>query len=326
MRNSALRFHEFGKPTEVLREEELPCGPPGPGQVLLRILGSPINPSDLGSIAGSYGALPALPAVPGREGVGEVLETGPETGGLVEGQRVLLPEGSGCWRTRMVVEAADVIPVPDRVAVQQAAMASINPLTAWLLLETVPLQPGDWVLQNAANSAVGHHLIQLCRHRGFRTINLVRHSRWIDPLKQAGADLVLLDGPDAAAQIRAATRDRPARLGCNSVGGASAIGLIKGLGEGGTLVTFGGMTGEPVRFPTRYLIFNDIRLTGFWLHRWKKTHSAPRKAALQAKIFDLISQGILQAPVEATYPLSAFREAIERASAPGREGKILFEP
>lgn len=325
MANTALRFHEFGDPLKVLRQEDLPIGPPGPGQVVIRMLASPINPSDLGSIAGTYGELPALPAVAGREGIGEILEQGPGADALPVGRRVLLPEDLGSWRRRIVAEADALVPVPDGVPVEQAAMAGINPPTAWLLLENfVRLQPGDWIIQNAANSAVGHYVIQLCRERGVRTINLVRDAARVDPLRAAGGDLVLLDDPELPRKIRELTGGNLPRLGLNSVGGKSAISLIKCLEEGGALVTFGGMTGEPVRFPTRALIFHDVRLAGFWLHRWKARNRALQTRELLAKILELMKRKTLHAPVEATYPLKRYPEAMEHASSPGRRGKVLF--
>jgi mitochondrial enoyl-[acyl-carrier protein] reductase / trans-2-enoyl-CoA reductase len=326
MENTALSFHSHGPFEEVLHLETESAPVPGPRQVLLRMLAAPINPSDLGSIAGTYGELPHLPAVAGREGVAEVVSTGPGVS-LPPGQRVLIPDGAGAWQTFLAADVDSLMEIPPELPLEQAAMASINPPTALLLLESfASLSPGSWVIQNAANSGVGHHIIQLCRERGIRTINLVRNKEWMEPLRAAGADAVLLDGPEVPEQVRKLTgNDRPL-LGLNSVGGNSAMGLIKSLAEGGTLVTFGGMTGESVRFPTRYLIFNDIRLVGFWLHRWKKTHSREEHLQLMNRVFDLLRKGILRAPVEKTYPLHEFHAALHHASAPGRRGKIVLTP
>jgi NADPH:quinone reductase-like Zn-dependent oxidoreductase len=325
MINHALQLDQFGDPTEVLRARRIPIERPGPGQVLLRMLRAPIHPSDLGSIGGTYGELPPLPAIPGREGVAEVLALGPGVGRLAVGQRVLPPEGSGCWRSLLVAEADKATPVPAQVPLDQAAMASINPPTAWLLLKIfVQLQPGDWIIQNAANSAVGHSVIQLCRHWGLRSLNVVRDSRWIDRLRAVGADVVLTEGPEVVRQVRDLTAGSPPRLGLNSVGGSSAASLIKTLGPSGTLVTFGGMTGERIRFPTRYLIFNDVHLVGFWLQNWRKSHSATDNRDLMAQIFALLVAGTLRSPVEATYPLDEFAAALAHAAQPHREGKILF--
>src|SRR5690606_34610183 len=156
------------------------------------------------------------------------------------------------------------------------------------------LKPGDWIIQNAANSAVGHYVVQLCRHRGLRTINIVRRPEWIARLKAVGADEVFLDeDPELATRVTDTTGGTLQQLGLNAIGGKSAINLIKCLSESGTLVTFGGMTGEPVRFPTRYLIFNDVRLVGFWLHRWKRQTPPGKRLELLEKVFHLMEKGVL---------------------------------
>lgn len=322
----AVRFAKFGDPRKVLRLEEEAVADPGPGEVVLRVLASPINPSDLGTIAGSYGQLPALPATPGREGVAEVEAVGAGAGELTPGQRVLLPEGRGCWRSHLLADAADLVAVPEGAPVEQAAMASINPPTAQLLLdEFVRLEHGDWVIQNAASSAVGHYVIQLCRARGVRTINVVRRPEWVDRLKAIGADAVLVAGEaDLPREVRDVTGGALPRLGLNSVGGPLAIALTRCLAEGGVLVTFGGMTGEPVRFPTRQMIFHDIRLVGFWLARWKKRAAPGAWRRLLKESLEKIAAGEMYAPVEATFRLEEMQEAIARASAPKRDGKVLF--
>ncbi len=325
-KTNALRFHQHGLPKDVLRMETLPLHPLAEDEVLIRVLASPVNPSDLGTLAGSYGALPKLPAVAGREGVGEIVEAGPAANGLAPGDRVLLPEGAGGWREWMTAPARGLIPVPASIPIEQAAMASINPPTARLLLDSfVDLRPGDWVAQNAANSAVGHYLIQMARARGVHTLNFVRDPAWISRLRDLGADEVLVDEDASAQAARKLTGGRGAKLALNSVGGPSAIRLIKTLADGGTLVTFGGMTGEPVRFPTRHLIFHDIRLRGFWLNRWKQDATGEQRADLFADIFAQMADGTLRAPVESPHPLADHATALEQAARGGRRGKILFK-
>ncbi len=325
METTALRYHQHGSPEQVLQLDTIPVPPPGPGQILARMLFAPINPSDLGSIAGSYGDLPALPAIAGREGLAEIVETGPETT-LLPGQRILFPEGTGAWRELATLDEKNIIPVPDDIPPEQAAMATINPPTALLLLEKfVDLRPGDWIIQNAANSAVGHHIIQLCRARGIRTINLVRRESLSEPLKKIGADSVLLDNPDAPQKVRELTAGQLPKLALNSVGGHSAIGLTKCLADGGTHVTYGGMTSDPVRFPIRALIFHDIRLLGFWRSRWAKTTSPTEIQSLMTHVFDLLKTKILSAPIEKTYSLADHKTALPHA-ATSRTGKILLKP
>ena len=162
------------QPHEVIAAVALQLPEPGAGQVRIKVLAAPINPSDVLTLTGEYGMLPPLPAIGGNEGVGRVEALGAEVGNLKVGQMVLLPVGCGTWVSHLNAQANKLIPLPEADP-QQLAMMTVNPPTASLMLsEFVDLKPGDWVIQNAANSGVGSYLIQLAKLRGFKTINVVR--------------------------------------------------------------------------------------------------------------------------------------------------------
>ena len=124
------------------------------------------------------------------------------------GEMVILPHDIGTWREALAVKAQDLVVVPSEIDPIQAAMLKINPLTAWRLLHGyVQLQPGDWLIQNAANSAAGRAVIQISHELGYRTVNLVRRPELIDELRQAGGDVVLFDDD----KVRTKCGRRPAR-------------------------------------------------------------------------------------------------------------------
>ncbi|MCC5789496.1 MAG: 2-enoyl thioester reductase domain-containing protein [Opitutales bacterium] len=323
--NLALRYRENGKPGEVLCLEELPYPSLGEGEVCLRLLASPVHPSDLGMIAGTYGKKRNLPATGGREGLGEVVEVGPEVSGIRVGERFRIPESVGCWQRFVAVAAADLWPVPKDLPVEQASMSFVNPPTALRLLEDfVDLQPGDWMIQNAGNSAVGFAVNQLAAQRGIKVVNLVRDESWKEPLQEAGAELVFTESEFDPRELRKSLPGAGLRLGLNSVGGNSVSQMIKSVGDGATVVTFGGMVGDPVRFPTRYLIFNDLRLVGFWMDRWYRTQPKSVVKEMMAEIYDDQRTGLLQVPIDQTYPLEKGTEAVARAATSGRRGKVLI--
>ena len=247
----ALKFKSFGDPLEVIELEEIKVRDPGPGEVLLRVLASPIHPSDFGIILGKYGRLPDLPAVGGREGVGEVVEMGTGVQDLSPGDRVAVPKDVGTWQTLVTVPAEGLFKMPESLPVDLAAMAMVNPPTAWRLLRDSGIANSDWVIQNAANSAVGLSVIEMSRHLGLKTINVVRREELIEPLKKLGADVVVLEDSGYEKKVADLTGGEPVRLALNSVGGESAIRLVRSLSEGGVHVTFGAMQFETVRFPTR---------------------------------------------------------------------------
>ncbi|MFP4166344.1 MAG: zinc-dependent alcohol dehydrogenase family protein [Opitutales bacterium] len=321
----AIRHHTFGKPEEVLQLDSIETPEPGPGEARVRLLAAAINPSDFGMIAGSYGRLRELPAVAGREGVGEVDALGDAVEGIRVGDRVRFPEAGGCWRGYACAPVDELLRVPPDIPVEQAAMSFINPPTAWCLLTRVlDLEPGDWVVQNAGNSLVGIAVVQMAKALGLHTISQVRREAVIEPLKQLGADHVVVEGSDWHKQAGELTGGAPVRLALNSVGGTSAIDQIKALGEGGTQVTFGGMVGDPVRFPTRFLIFHDIRMIGFWWDRWIRRNGMDAVREVMDAVYGEMRQGRLQLPAEAVYPLESFKEAMAHAQKP-RFGKILLK-
>ena len=321
----AIRYHEFGNPLEVLRLEEIEKPEPQEGEVRVRLLAATINPSDYGMINGSYGHLNNLPAVAGREGVGEVEAIGPGVKAVQAGMHVRFAE-SGAWQETACMRAEALFEVPKDILVDQAALSFINPPTAYCLLkELVDLKPGSWVVQNAGNSAVGLSIIQMAQAMGFKTISQVRREELVDPLKALGADHVVLEDSNWSKQVDALTGGEPIQLALNSIGGKSAIDQIKALGKGGTQVTFGGMVGDPVRFPTRFLIFNDVRLVGFWWDQWSRQAGVAKRAAVMAAVYEMMRAGRLILPVEATYSLTDYEAALSHDKQP-RLGKILLKP
>jgi mitochondrial enoyl-[acyl-carrier protein] reductase / trans-2-enoyl-CoA reductase len=314
-------------PQDVIETVGFELPPLEAGQVLLEVVAAPINPSDLLTLTGEYGQLPPLPAVGGREGVGRVAELGPDAGELRAGQLVLLPRGSGTWSTHVVGVAAQLQPLPDEADPLQLSMMTINPPTAALLLsEFVSLEPGEWVIQNAANSAVGLYLIQLARDRGYRTVNVVRREDAAEVVRETGGDVVLLDGDDLAPRVSLATDGAQIRLGIDAIGGGATGRLADSLCESATLVNYGRMSGDPCVVQPDAFVFHDLTLRGFWLASWFQRAPAERRRAILAEIAGLIATGKLHAPIQATYDIRDVKDAVAAAASGGRSGKILIVP
>lgn len=324
-KNRAIVYRSHGDPLAVLALEDRAVPQPAPGEVRVQLLAANINPSDFGMVAGSYGKLPALPAVAGREAVGEVDAIGGEVEGVKIGTRVRFPQ-TGAWQEYACISAANLQVVPEGVPLAQAAQAFINPPTALCLLREQPVLPkGAWILQNAGNSAVGLSVIQMAREMGYRTISEVRRESLVEPLNALGADEVVLSASGWHERIDEITGGEPVQLALNSVGGDRAIDQIRALGKGGTQVTFGGMAREAIRFPTRELIFKDVRLRGFWWDQWTEENDWKACEAILGQIYQWMSDGHLHLPVAEVFPLDRFKEALARAKEP-RWGKILLAP
>ena len=322
----AAQFSAFGRPDEVVTLIDLPDpGEPGPGEAIVDAELVPINPSDLMNFEGVYGAeRPELPMIPGTEGVGRVVRLGAGASNVKVGDRVLLP-GPGTWRERFKAPAVGLFALPADVDPRQLAMLRVNPPTAWLLLsDFVAPRPGQWLIQNAANSGVGHLLIRLAREAGVKTVNVVRRPELADSLRPFGADVVVVDGPDLDRRVRAEIGDGPLPLAIDAVGGDATMRLARCVDDGGTVVNYGALSGEPCRVDPRETIFRDVSLRGFWLRHWfmrtPPAAIAETFRALSAKI----AAGTLAVDVEAVYPLRQVRDAVAHAARGARAGKVLL--
>lgn len=325
MRIKAIVYEAHGKPEEVLRLEEITLPPLADDEARVRVLAAPINPADLNAIEGKYPVRPPLPATPGFEGAGVVEEIGGAVQEVAVGQQVILPHDIGTWREAAVVKAGKLVVVPPEIDPAQAAMLKINPITAWRMLhDFVKLEKGDWVVQNAANSAVGQAVIVLARELGFRTVNVVRRPELLEEMRAAGAEVVLLDNDDLRTAAAEATGGAPIRLGFNAVGGESALRQAKIVAAEATIVTYGAMSLQPLHVPNGLLIFKNLHFTGFWVNKWYEQASAEARRETYAPLFDLTRRGLLETKVERAYSLGEFAEATARAAQSKRGGKIIF--
>jgi len=319
------RLTQFGPASESLSIQEIATREPAAGEVLIEMLAAPVNPADINVIEGKYGDLPDLPATIGNEGVGRVARIGAGVTGLAVG-RMVLPMGFGTWTREMVVPAAGVVPLPEGLDPFQAAMLTVNPATAWRILhDFVTLEPGDWIVQNAANSGVGRSAIQLARALGFKSLNVVRRPELVDELKAIGADVVVTEETELRKEVKALCGGKKPRLALNAVGGASALNIASALASGGTVVTFGAMSKQALKIPNGLLIFQNISFRGFWLKRWREK-AVP--AALQETYGALaghLKDGTLATPVHRVFPLEQALAAVEEASLEMRAGKVLLD-
>ena len=320
-----LVFHQPGNPGDVLTLEDFQPRAPAAGEVLVRLLAAPINPADLNMIEGTYGVKPALPAVPGVEGCG-VVEASAATGFLT-GERVVFLRRASTWATHTTVPADSLFKLPAGIDPLQAAMLKVNPATAWRLLHGFEsLNQGDWIVQNLGNSAVGRCVIQLARDLGIRTVSFVRRCEIAGELRALGADHVFADDDEGVLAARETLGGAKAALAFNAVGGDSALRLMKLLRESGTHITYGAMGRKPVSLPNGLLIFRDLRVRGLWVTRWVENAPPAEVARVYQDLAGRVAAGRLVQPVDGTFPLAAFRDALVRLEAPERLGKVLFAP
>jgi NADPH:quinone reductase-like Zn-dependent oxidoreductase len=317
----AIQLTKYGKPEEALRLAEIAePGHPKSGQILIRVEYAPINDSDLLVASGQYGVQPKLPSVVGNEGAGKVLAVGDGVQSVKVGDRVVVPHGVFSWAEKVLAPAEEAIVLPAEIDPQQAAMLSINPPAAALLLEEfVSLKPGDWIVQNAANSGVGRAVIVFAKQKGLRTINIVRRSELSQELKEIGADIVLLAGPDTAAEAARATGGALVRLALDGVSGDATATLLDIVGWDAIIVCYAAPTREPIKVNPLVLVAKRASIHPFFMYYPEHLPKLPEKIRSAA---ELVANHQLRAPIAAVYPARRFKQALAHSLA---GGKVLLD-
>lgn len=352
----SARVHAFTQDSAEIRVEDIALPEPGPGQVRVRMLFSPVNPSDLNFVHGTYHSAlqrviwnyapgqaqaevsydparrnmcPLPPYSLGGEGVGIVEASG--SGFLAKrllGKRVAIVGGppNGCWQEYCIAEAKKAVVMPGDIPDQQAAMFFINPLTAYVLIrEVLRVQAGQWVLLSAAGSALGKSVVRMGRRDGFKTICVVRSAANSAELRALGADAVIeTDKQDLLAEVFRITGGQGARHALDCIGGKLAGDMVQCLGLDGQLVVYGTLSGTPMQIPGRDLMMPVARISGFFLGNWLAQQSPLKLLATLRAVKKLTRQGVFHTEVTEVFPLAQVEAAVAAATRPGRTGKVLL--
>ena len=317
--------HTFGDPAQVLVAADSPMPEPGPGEVRIRMQLAPIHNHDLWTIRGQYGYKPTLPAIGGSEGLGVIDALGADVEGLAVGQRVAAASGRGTWAEYFVASARMVIPMPDAIADETAAQLIAMPLSALMLLEFLQVPRGGWIVQNAANGAVGKTLAMLAAARGIRVLSLVRRDAGVGEMAALGVDNVISTAaPDWREAAKAVLGDGLAGVAVDSVGGQASADLMALLGENGVLVSFGAMSGEPMQVPSGDMIFKHATVKGFWGSKVSREMSVADKRRLVGELIQRALAGELKLPVDTVFDLAHAAQAAAASVQPGRSGKVML--
>ncbi|WP_323766041.1 zinc-binding dehydrogenase [Marinovum sp.] len=321
----AATHDTFGEPVEVLATTEVDTPAPEAGEVLVRMTLSPIHNHDLWTVHGSYGYKPDLPgAIGGSEALGTVAEVGAGVDAALLGQRVAVAGVHGAWAEYFTAPAGGLLPLPEAISDADGAQLIAMPFSAISLLETLKAGEGDWIIQTAANGAVGKIMVALARARGIHLLNLVRRPEAAAELAALGAEHVLSTS-DADWQERAAALVGDGAVSAiDSVGGDVSAALVDLLASDGELVVFGTATGAPMPLSSGALIMKQITARGFWGSRVSAELAPEDRKRLITELVTLAAQGALTLDTGGTYGLDQVTEAVTAARTPGRGGKILL--
>ena len=330
MRAAQIRAYD-GKPESVALVE-LPVPRPGPGQVLVHVAASPINPSDQMFLRGLYGFKKPLPAVPGFEGSGSVEETGSGfMARFLKGRRVACtavdPRSSqGMWAEYVLTSAQSCMPLSDHVTMEQGAMMLVNPLTAWALVDVARRGRHRAIVQTAAASALGKMVLKLGRRFSIPVINVVRRSEQVEALHALGADHVLNSSDEGFdSKLCKLCQDLGATIGFDAVSGEMSGRVLRAQPDGSELIVYGALSLEANQIDPMSLIFEAKRVKGFWLSEWLRHRSVLGQFKLGRQVQSLLADD-LKTEVHARMPLEKLASALEEYAANMTSGKILLVP
>lgn len=324
----AVIHDTFGEPADVLKPADVETPAPAAGELLIKTTLSPIHNHDLWTIRGNYGYKPELPgAIGGSEAVGVIDAVGEGVDDAMIGQRVAIAGVHGTWAEYFVAPAAGVLPLPDVISDSLGAQLIAMPFSAISLLETLKATKGDWIIQTAANGAVGKIMNVLAKARGINLLNLVRRPQAAQELADMGIENVLVttdaDWKEAASAIVGTSG---AVSAIDSVGGDLANDLTDLLAVDGELVVFGTATGAPLTLSSGTLIMKHIAVKGFWGSRVSADLPVEDRKRLITELVTLAATGKLTLADGGSFGLDVVTDAIQAALKPGRKGKVMIQP
>jgi NADPH:quinone reductase len=321
-----VEYKSYGNPSEVLTAGERPMPEPAAGEIRVKMRLSPIHNHDLWTVRGEYGVKPELPAVGGTEAMGVVDALGEGVTHLKVGQRVMGAGLTESWAEYFVMSAARAVPLPDTVSDEIGCQLIAMPISSVMAIEDLHLEKGDWLIQNAATGAVGKTVAMICQSRGINVINVVRRKDGIAELADLGIDkTVSTSDADWMDQVRAIVGSASIKAAIDSVGGKESGQLMKLLGEGGTLMTFGTMSGGAMEIGSGDVIFKQATVTGFWAAKRSARTKPEEFAKMVGELLTLAAKGELKLPVEETFDLTEGAAAAKASMVPGRKGKVVFK-
>ncbi len=317
----------IGEPSEVLKCIDRPIPEPGRGQVRVRMIASPINPSDLMLTRGRYMVKPEVGTSLGYEGVGIVEKAGPGLlGKYMAGKRVaVLNAAGGNWSEYAVLPANRVVPVPKDLPDEQVASFFVNPATVLCMVrEVLGVRRGDWILNNAAGSSLGKMIIKLGKRDGFKTLNVVRRESLIPELKALGADEVLVEGNGSLSEsVARIVGQGGLKYAIDPVAGQSGTDVFESLSHEGHMLVYGTLSGQPLTISPRPLIAGK-RLEGFYLGHYMQKRPLWKNLLLFKEIARLIREGVLDTPPGPRFTLDQIAQAVVAAEQPGKDGKVML--
>ncbi|HEV7719551.1 MAG TPA: zinc-binding dehydrogenase, partial [Arsenicitalea sp.] len=261
---------------------------------------------------------------PGTEATGVVDALGDGVTHLKVGQRVC-GGGSAMWAEYYLANAATLVPLPDAVPDETGCQLIAMPLSTFRLIEELAVKPGDWIIQNAANGAVGKLLAQFAAERGINVINLVRREAAVAELQVLGiGNAVSTEHADWPARVAELSKGAPIVRGLDSIGGTATDQLLDVMAELSTLYFFGSLSQQKLQLSPENVLFKRQTIKGFWAAKPTDTVSPQAIGQMIGELVKRAASGQLRLPVAEVFDISKAAEAAAASDVPGRAGKIAL--
>jgi NADPH:quinone reductase-like Zn-dependent oxidoreductase len=238
-------------------------------------------------------------------------------------------DGNGTWAKYVLVDENRLYAVPDTLSDDVACQFATNPLTAvgfFKILEP-ELKHGDWILNNAAASALGRMVIKLAKKKGFKTINVVRRRNVVEELLALGADACIVSTEeDVVARVKELTQGQGVKVALDPVVGEGLATMTGACGVGGTVVVYGMMEGAAANVSVVDVLFRKVVVKGFWVGKWlEEDLHGEEKDEIMKETIESMADGTLAAPIGAKFSLQQIAEAVAECNKPGKRGKPVLE-
>lgn len=291
--------------------------------VKVRMHYAAINPSDLMFVQGRYGIRPQLPSGAGFEGMGTIVEVGPNVD-LPVGLRVCLT-GIGVWAETVLTSSQQVFPLPADVSDEMGAQLFVNPVTAYAMVEESGLGAGEWLLLTAAASAFSKAVLFFAAQKGLKVIGTVRRDDFRDELLRLGASAIINTSTEnLLRKVQEYTDGKGVGVALEAIAGPDGAAVLPCLRRDGKMLVYGALSLEEMPVNVGLLIFKGLSIQGFWLTSWLQRHGAAGFIRAFQGVLELVRQQPELLPIEQIYPLAEFKAALTQAQQTGRFGKILL--
>jgi len=333
-----VRKDEYGKDIAV---EQIPIPVPGKGELLVKVMASPCNPSDLGYLLGSYGfpdKKPKPPTISGLEGSGIVESVGEGVDKGLIGKKVGMfcetydfKSYHGNWAQYTIKREEDIYVLKDQsMSFEDTCYLFVNPMSIMLMWRIIEQDKHTAIIHTAASSSLGRSLFKLCKKNKIPVINVVRKEEHVKKYKEMGAECILNQSDsDFDKQLEEAMKKIKPSVCFDAVVGELGGKIFRALPDHAHYYIYGGLSGKPLpEVRVEDTLFAKKQIRGFWLS--EQFPKMPRDIII--KDLDYICEDIRGADscfkqtIVGEYKLEDYQKVIKEYASVAAEGKFIFKP